>query len=71
FILFYLNLAGLWSLYKSLQGFDKVVVLGIIGSVVVFLCYGLVDEPFRAHFAPYVQFFLISIGYRLGTLLQK
>ncbi len=70
--MFYLIIKGLLNLYfLNNELFEKYLILGCIGSLVVFLVYGLVDEPFRAHFAPYVLFFLLSISYRLGVLEQK
>ncbi len=70
--LFYLLLKNLLKLYFSIDStFEKNLILGSFGSVSVFLIYGLVDEPFRAHFAPYVLFFLLAVGYRLGMLEQK
>lgn len=70
-IMFYFVIKNLFNLFTILQDFDKILVLGVIGSVVVFLSYGLVDEPFRAHFAPYVEFFLLSLGFKMGEFVQK
>jgi len=52
--------------YLSQEKFVKSLILGTIGSVIVFLVYGFVDEPFRAHFAPYVLFFLLGVSFNLG-----
>jgi len=65
--LFYKILKWLIKIYYlSYEKFLKVMILGSIGSVIVFLIYGMVDEPFRAHFAPYVLFFLLGISFNLG-----
>jgi O-antigen ligase len=70
--LFYEMIKNLLMIYNSTtENFVKFLSLGALGSIIVFLIYGLVDEPFRAHFAPYGLFFLLSISYRLGLLEQK
>ncbi|MCS7230662.1 MAG: O-antigen ligase family protein [Elusimicrobiota bacterium] len=60
-------LKNLISIYKlSTDVYYKTFSLGVLGSVIVFLVYGLVDEPFRAHYAPYVLFFLLSLNYNFS-----
>ncbi|MCX7957024.1 MAG: O-antigen ligase family protein [Endomicrobia bacterium] len=54
--------------YLKTSGFTKYLNLGVLSSGLIFLVYGLVDEPFRAHFAPYVFFFLIGISYQLSMI---
>jgi len=76
-LLFYEILRQLSKAYNNLsQTYTKALVLGSIGSVIVFLVYGLVDEPFRAHFAPYCLFFLLGVSFRFiednyGSDVQK
>jgi putative inorganic carbon (HCO3(-)) transporter len=66
-VLFYKILEWLIKVYYlSQEKFVKSLILGTIGSVIVFLIYGFVDEPFRAHFAPYVLFFLLGISFNLA-----
>jgi O-antigen ligase len=66
-VLFYKILEWLIkAYYLSQEKFVKSLILGIIGSVIVFLVYGFVDEPFRAHFAPYVLFFLLGVSFNLA-----
>ena len=66
-VLFYKILEWLIkAYYLSQEKFVKSLILGTIGSVIVFLVYGFVDEPFRAHFAPYVLFFLLGVSFNLG-----
>lgn len=70
--LFFEFLRGLLKIYETTDDdFTKYFTLGTVGSIIVFLVYGFVDEPFRAHFAPYVLFYLTSLSYRLGVLQQK
>lgn len=71
-VLFYYKIKTFIQLYLFTQDlFNKMLVLSVLGSIFVFLIYGLVDEPFRAHFAPYVLFFLTSVSYRFGLFEQK
>jgi len=76
-VLFYEILRQLIKVYNNLsQTYTKALVLGSIGCVIVFLVYGLVDEPFRAHFAPYCLFFLLGVSFRFiednyGSDVQK
>ena len=66
-VLFYKILEWLIkAYYLSQEKFVKSLTLGTIGSVIVFLVYGFVDEPFRAHFAPYVLFFLLGVSFNLA-----
>jgi len=66
-VLFYKILEWLIkTYYLSQEKFVKSLTLGTIGSVIVFLVYGFVDEPFRAHFAPYVLFFLLGVSFNLA-----
>jgi len=66
-VLFYKILEWLIkAYYLSQEKFVKSLILGTIGSVIVFLVYGFVDEPFRAHFAPYVLFFLLGVSFNLA-----
>jgi putative inorganic carbon (HCO3(-)) transporter len=66
-VLFYKILEWLIKVYYlSQEKFVKSLILGTIGSVIVFLIYGFVDEPFRAHFAPYVLFFLLGVSFNLA-----
>lgn len=66
-VLFYKILEWLIKVYYlSQEKFVKSLILGTIGSVIVFLVYGFVDEPFRAHFAPYVLFFLLGVSFNLA-----
>jgi len=66
-VLFYKILEWLIkAYYLSQEKFVKSLIVGTIGSVIVFLSYGFVDEPFRAHFAPYVLFFLLGVSFNLA-----
>lgn len=72
FCLFFKLIRNLIKIYyNSQEKYVRNFSLGVLGSVLVFLVYGFVDEPFRAHYAPYVLFFLISSSYNLGLLSQK
>lgn len=63
-VLFYYLLAGLIRKFYALKdGFPSVIVFGAIGAVVEFLTHGLVDEPFRGYFIPYILFFLAGVSY--------
>ncbi|MFN3551303.1 MAG: O-antigen ligase family protein [Endomicrobiia bacterium] len=72
FLIFYFFLKDIYKFYVlSKDEFIKFFHLGVIGSITTFLVYGFVDEPFRAHFSPYLLFLLVSLSYKLGLLEQK
>lgn len=71
YLLYLLIKTSLKSYFLTDTSFERILLLGNFGSLVVFLVYGFVDQPFRAHFAPYVLFFLLAVSYRLGMLEQK